>query len=63
MVFHFCSEENTMQKYDHNIPKGMCSHFSHLLDACDTISQFVRTTNPAFKIKMDFDYRPPLIAL
>ena len=54
MVFHFCSTENTIQKYDHNIPKGTCSHFSHLSGTCDTVSQFVHTTNPALKIKMDF---------
>ena len=54
-VFHFCSTENTIQKYDHNIPKGMCSHFFHLSGTCDRYHPLVaHTTYPASKMKMDF---------
>lgn len=63
IVFHFCSKENTIQNYDHNIPKGTCGHFSHLSDASDTVSHAVHTANPAFAIKMEFDYSMPLRAL
>lgn len=53
-VSHFCSKENIMQKYDHNIPKGMYNHPLNLLDAHDNIFHFVHTENPAFKTKMGF---------
>lgn len=56
MVFHFCSKENTIQKYDHNIPKETCGHFSQCRDVGDTISQSVCPANSAFKIKMGFDF-------
>lgn len=59
MVFHFRSKENTIQKYDPNIPKGTWGDFSHLLGARDAISQLVCTANPASTIKTDSDYGTP----
>lgn len=38
----------------------MCSHFSHLSDACDTVSQFLGAANPAFKVMLAFGGRTPL---
>lgn len=49
MVFHFCSKENTIQKYDHNIPKETGGHFSQRWDVGDATSQSVLPANSAFK--------------